>query len=772
MPTLVIRNPDGSQQEQDVSGSITVGRADGNDLVLSEGGVSRNHARFFVDGAEVLLEDVGSANGTWVDGERIEAAVKLSSKSQVVIGDYEISLKLGSKPLPKASRAGPKPSKEPTTAKGKPVKAGAPRSTRVVPAVKPTGGGALAKRPAPQKASGPQLRGLTGPVTGKTFTLAGTMLVGRVPGVDLQVDDDSVSRRHAELAVNGREIILRDLGSANGTTVNGAPIAEDTILSPGDIIQFGIVELMFETGSASGSRAPVRRPGAAIERPSRAGRSRGRDDDDDLRHMPTAESSSPPMDPRKKRLFIIGGSVLGLLFVLVLVKALITPPEVVNHGPEPLAPGKGGPVAADPAEQIETLLAECRQYSSSEAGRPDWGRAQAACDQIIEIEPIHEEANQLLKKIRIEKQCEDNLNDAKELQASGRLEEALDAYARVKPDCPVYFLRALSASREPVAEVKKLAGADCKTYATNAKWENAFRRCEVYMRLACQTMEPNELYPPALTTLKLDGPLGKDGWRPKDPLYINFLKARERVKPGEPMWQCPEIPAFRPPPPPKDLRVGVKEELAKRYKEKELGVGLQLYFDGKFNEAPVPIQKVLENVSKADSHQQARALLLDVNNVINFYQNGVTELTNERPDKAEEPFKKALALDEKLVLGERAAKMSEDDKRRELDRAPSFLRRTIIETMSSTCYQRGKTLADRKDFRQACKIWKLGAAFSRGNIDLLKALTNVCTQRARSGLDQADTCAQLQQVIDFAVDGDGFRQMAEAKMAEQGCSSP
>ena len=72
MATLVISNPDGSQQEQDVAGQLTVGRADGNDLVLSEGGVSRKHCRFFTEGADLLVEDVGSANGTWVDGERIE----------------------------------------------------------------------------------------------------------------------------------------------------------------------------------------------------------------------------------------------------------------------------------------------------------------------------------------------------------------------------------------------------------------------------------------------------------------------------------------------------------------------------------------------------------------------------------------------------------------------------------------------------------------------------------------------------------------------------
>ena len=143
MPTLVIKNPDGSQQEQDVAEQLTIGRAEGNDLILSEGGVSRKHARFFVEGDACMVEDAGSANGTFVDGEKIEGPTKLSTKSQVVIGDYEIQLKLGSKPLPRASKATARPSREPTAANGKAVKApAAPRSTRVVPAMKGSTGGA------------------------------------------------------------------------------------------------------------------------------------------------------------------------------------------------------------------------------------------------------------------------------------------------------------------------------------------------------------------------------------------------------------------------------------------------------------------------------------------------------------------------------------------------------------------------------------------------------------------------------------------------------
>lgn len=784
MPTLVIKNPDGSEQEQDVAAELTIGRAEGNDLILSEGGVSRKHARFFLEGEKFMVEDTGSANGTWVDGEKIEGPTQLSNKSQVVIGDYEIQLKLGSKPLPKTAKGagagGAKPSKEPTTAKGTPIKAAnAPRSTRVVSAIKekPGNGAALAKRQAPGKASGPQLRGLTGAITGKTFPLTGTLTVGRVAGVDLQIDDDSVSRRHAEVVVKGKEVSVRDLGSANGTTVNGAPITEDTPLSSGDIIQFGVVEVMFETGGpGAGARAPIARPTRGGDgpsgRPSRVPREQPSDSFDSLGG--TGESG-PPMDPKKKRMIIIGASVLGLLFILVLVKAFTAPPPPINNDLTPLGGGgkriKQQPVDVDPAEQIENLLAECRTYSSSESGSPDWARAEGACNKVIEMEPIHQEANTLIKRISVLKVCEENFNKAREFIAGGKLEEGVESFQKIGKDCESYLLKTLAAAKDTVAEVKKRAGTDCKAYSSASKWDLAYKRCELYSRLACQTLEPKDLYPPALMKMKLEGPLNpKTEWRPADPLYINFLKAREKVKPGEPMWQCPEIPSFRPPPPPPDPGKQAKEELAKRYPEPEMGRALVLYFTGDFQSAPVPLQKITENMSKAQYHETARALLGDMQNAINLYENGTSEITNDRPERAETPFLKALAVDERLVLGDKAATMSAEDKKREMDKRVSFVRRNIVDVMSKTCYDKGKALADRKDFRAACRFWKLGSSFSRSNLDLLKALTNVCTKKAASAFDGAQTCEQLKAALDFAVDGDGYKEKINDSMTEEGCN--
>lgn len=767
MPTLVIKNPDGTEQEQDFGDQLTIGRAEGNDLILAEGGVSRKHARFFLEGDDLMVEDLGSANGTIVNGERIEGPTKLEPGAAIVLGDYEASVKTGSKVRPKVDKSQAKPSGRATGQLKRPAslaKAGEGRSTKVMPVVKPPSSPG-AKRPSRAGSSGPALRGLSGTVTGKSFPLKGTMVVGRVAEVDLRVDDDSVSRRHAEIEAKGGEVVLRDLGSANGTTVNGSPIAEDTTLAPGDIIQFGVVEMMYENGVASGAKAAVR-PSRGGARPRRGGM-----DDEPIESLATEATST--MDPKKKRLFIIGGAVLSLLFVAVLVKGLTSDGGGTAQPNNPGTPGPPKP-PPDPADEIEELLKVCRTYASCEGRVADWGKAEAACSRILDIEPIHGPANDLMKRIKYERAAEDAFLKGKDLAASGRLEEALDSFAKVKPYSKelvgCFFLDTLSAAKPVVDEVKKTVGGECKTYASNARWENALKRCEVYMRLACQSMTPDELDPPYPLKVKLDGPIGKNDWRPKDPNHINFRKAREKLRPGDAPWKCPDVPAFRPPAPPPDPSKVALQEFKERYKEEAMGRSLILYYQGAFAEAAVPLQKVIENVNKSQVHDEARALLLDVTNAISYFKTGQTELSNDRPEKAEEPMRKALALDEKLVLGDKFGKLKDDEKRKALENRSSFVRKGIIEGMSSTCYLKGKTQADKKDFRAACKVWKLGLSFSRANADLLKA-GYFCTQRAKEALDKAissGNCEQLKAVLDLAVDGDGYREQVQ-EMLDQNC---
>jgi hypothetical protein len=66
------------------------------------------------------------------------------------------------------------------------------------------------------------------------------LIVGRAPTCDLPVFDPTISRRHAELVADGDSLRLRDLGSSNGTFVNGAKVAETTVVLD-DLVAFGKV---------------------------------------------------------------------------------------------------------------------------------------------------------------------------------------------------------------------------------------------------------------------------------------------------------------------------------------------------------------------------------------------------------------------------------------------------------------------------------------------------------------------------------------------------
>ncbi|MDT0447193.1 MULTISPECIES: DUF1707 and FHA domain-containing protein [unclassified Streptomyces] len=69
----------------------------------------------------------------------------------------------------------------------------------------------------------------------------GPLLIGRVPGSGLRLNDASVSRQHAVLTGAGQGWLLRDLGSANGTWVNGRRVADSAPVGPGDHVRFGAV---------------------------------------------------------------------------------------------------------------------------------------------------------------------------------------------------------------------------------------------------------------------------------------------------------------------------------------------------------------------------------------------------------------------------------------------------------------------------------------------------------------------------------------------------
>ncbi|HUY64662.1 MAG TPA: DUF3662 and FHA domain-containing protein [Acidimicrobiales bacterium] len=72
-----------------------------------------------------------------------------------------------------------------------------------------------------------------------------TLVIGRLPECAVVLNDPNVSRRHAEVQRRGSEVVVVDLGSTNGTRVNGVPVGERP-LADGDEITVGTTAIRFE----------------------------------------------------------------------------------------------------------------------------------------------------------------------------------------------------------------------------------------------------------------------------------------------------------------------------------------------------------------------------------------------------------------------------------------------------------------------------------------------------------------------------------------------
>jgi pSer/pThr/pTyr-binding forkhead associated (FHA) protein len=90
-----------------------------------------------------------------------------------------------------------------------------------------------------------------GKPAGKTILLPqGDYIMGRGPECYLRFNSDMVSRQHCVLRVDKDHALVRDLGSRNGTLVNGSLLAGDHVLAQGDNIQLGpvVFEVFLEEG--------------------------------------------------------------------------------------------------------------------------------------------------------------------------------------------------------------------------------------------------------------------------------------------------------------------------------------------------------------------------------------------------------------------------------------------------------------------------------------------------------------------------------------------
>lgn len=76
-------------------GVVTIGRGAENDLTLEDARLSRRHCRFVLEGDALVVEDLGSMNGTSVNGDLIEGRCRLRDGDAVRVGPYRLTIRNG-----------------------------------------------------------------------------------------------------------------------------------------------------------------------------------------------------------------------------------------------------------------------------------------------------------------------------------------------------------------------------------------------------------------------------------------------------------------------------------------------------------------------------------------------------------------------------------------------------------------------------------------------------------------------------------------------------
>ena len=170
--------------------------------------VSRSHVWVRRRGDGVEVTDLGSANGTYVNGMRVRAPTRMRDSDVLRIG--RIYLKLAAP----GEQTRPRPPGEGASA----AETG-PHLTIVNPAA----------------------------LSGRRFYLSGDdLVVGRDPASGIQIDDPHISWIHAALRRRGEAVYVQDLGSPSGTFVNGQTVTAAHVLQPGDIVAFADVSARFD----------------------------------------------------------------------------------------------------------------------------------------------------------------------------------------------------------------------------------------------------------------------------------------------------------------------------------------------------------------------------------------------------------------------------------------------------------------------------------------------------------------------------------------------
>ena len=161
---------------------------------------------------------------------------------------------------------------------------------------------------------------LSAGMTGRTQELkADKTTIGRVEDNTFQIAEPSVSSHHCEVVLRGKDVVVVDLNSTNGTFINGEKITEQ-VIKPGQILRLGKIELRLDTDTPAAptkkalDQTLVMQRGVSLTDLEQGARAGGFD---------TKGSGFSKKDDKGSKIFWIVAGLVGLLIIGVLFYALM-----------------------------------------------------------------------------------------------------------------------------------------------------------------------------------------------------------------------------------------------------------------------------------------------------------------------------------------------------------------------------------------------------------------------------------------------------------------
>jgi pSer/pThr/pTyr-binding forkhead associated (FHA) protein len=233
--------------ELSIERPVTIGRVEGSGLRLDKSTVSSRHAQLEVRSHTLWFKDLGSTNGSLLNGQKVEPnqEKKLARGDRITISTFEIEVvevPLPPEPETKDVPDAPPPKQE----------ALLPEMTIAVGArsASPLANLARLKHAQPRLVLATKERRAVLEISKTEAT------VGRDPQSDVVIDHGTVSKRHAEIRLIDGTFFVRDLGTVNGTFVDGNPVlGMASPLKSNQAVRFGTASCLFLTRPAEGTEA-------------------------------------------------------------------------------------------------------------------------------------------------------------------------------------------------------------------------------------------------------------------------------------------------------------------------------------------------------------------------------------------------------------------------------------------------------------------------------------------------------------------------------------